>query len=315
MPGGGSFVAVDWGTTRLRAWLVDEGGAVIDHRSLRAGIMHRRERSFGDVFDEALGDWHQDGARPVLMAGMVGSRQGWVEAPYAPCPARLEDLVGHVLAVPERRNVFIVPGLAQTGPGQRPDVMRGEETQLFGLPGDTSGIAILPGTHSKWVRLDSGAILSFATFLTGELFDLLTRHSIIAAVMTGLDAPVGVTPAFRRGAGEAMADDGPGILQSLFTVRARGVLGDMSGSELPGYLSGLLVGAEFREGLRAMTEPGAAPADGSPIMLVGHEGLTSLYAAAAAEAGLSTIAYGEECGLAGLLAVARAMGLGQGRPR
>ncbi len=301
-----ALIAVDWGSTRLRAWLVAGDGRVLDQRALRRGITQLEGRTYAEVFDEAVGDWHQGGRLPALMAGMVGSRQGWIEAPYAPCPARLADLVGQVVPVPERANVFIVPGLAQQGEGRRPDVIRGEETQLFGLGEDVTGIAILPGTHAKWARLENGAVTSFATFLTGEVYELLTRHSIIGKVMTGLDREPSASPAFARGAEEALSEGHPGTLQSLFTVRARGILGEMAGDDLPGYLSGLLIGAENRERMSMLAREGATM---THAMLCGAPALTGIYARVLGQIGIGTTAFGEDRAVAGLLAIARTIGL------
>src|SRR5581483_916864 len=148
-----ALIAIDWGTSSLRAWRMGGSGDILDRRRDGLGILKVEDRAFAAAFEKVVGDWTKASPDvPVLMAGMIGSRQGWVEAPYANCPATVEMLGQHLAEVPAYARVRTVPGLARREAGEAPDVMRGEETQIFGL-GLYNALAILPGTHSKWTSV------------------------------------------------------------------------------------------------------------------------------------------------------------------
>lgn len=276
-------VLIDWGTTNARAYLLARGD-VAERRHLPRGIRHVPPGGFAGALAELLGSWDAPDL-PILMSGMIGSRQGWIEVPYRSCPARLEDLAAHLLAVPGRPNVRIVPGLCRVdGDGTRHDVMRGEEVQVFGAVADARhAVLCLPGTHSKWVRYDDGCLADFATAMTGEVFDVLRRHSLLAALMP--DAGDGAVPSnaaaadgFRRGLDRAVETGG--LLNHLFGVRAEGLFGAIPAEGLPAYLSGLLIGHE----IRAMADlfPTSAP-----LRLVAEGALAERYAAAFRHLGLA----------------------------
>jgi 2-dehydro-3-deoxygalactonokinase len=283
------YIAVDWGTTNRRAYLIDASGRLVDTFADELGLMAVPEGGFdaaGAEIRRRLGD------RPMLLAGMVGSNRGWREAPYAPAPAGVEDLASAILWI-EPGRTGIVPGVSQSGAAGA-DVMRGEEVQVLGavaaghVPPDT--LICHPGTHAKWIRMESGRIASFRTMMTGELFSLLTRHSILA---DQLRDEVTVNPSFERGVAEAL--DGAEILGSLFRIRARHLLGEEEG-EPADYASGLLIGCDVRAGL-AMHAGGA-------IALIGRPDLCALYAAALAQAGHATTRLdGAEAFLAGIKVV------------
>ncbi len=266
MIGKGPFIAVDWGTTNRRAWRIDARGDVEAALEDAAGVTSVAASAFpAKVAElrETLGDL------PMLLGGMIGSNRGWHETPYVACPADARTLADAVLWVDERTG--IIPGAAQKR-RDAPDVMRGEEVQIVGalasglVPEDTT--LCLPGTHAKWVRLREGRIASFSTWMTGELFALLGKHSILAPQMQG-EARIG--PGFAAGVvASALGDP----LARLFAVRAAHLL-DAPVTDGAGYVSGLLIGAEVRAGLRE--------SEGEVLHLIGRPDLTALYAAAIAQ--------------------------------
>jgi 2-dehydro-3-deoxygalactonokinase len=268
-------ILIDWGTTNARAYLL-AGGEVTDRRRRPRGIRQVPPGGFAAALAELLGS-HEAQDLPILMSGMIGSRQGWVEVPYRPCPARLEDLAAHLHAVPGRPNVRIVPGLCRAdGDGTHHDVMRGEEVQVFGAMADAPhAVLCLPGTHCKWVRYDDGCLADFATAMTGEVFDVLRRHSLLAALMLPADdgaAPAdGTADAFRRGL-DRSAEAG-GLLHHLFGVRTEGLFGAIPAEGLASYLSGMLIGHE----IRTMSDLFPSP---DPVRLVAEGALAGRYALA-----------------------------------
>lgn len=294
-----ALIAVDWGTSSFRAWRTDAEGRVLERRRAARGILTVPAGGWDEAVAELLGDWLAASDAPVLMCGMVGSRQGWIEAPYAAAPASLAELAAQLAPVPEQPRFRIVPGLSwRAEPSSAAELMRGEETQLLGLDRRVR-LAVLPGTHSKWALLDSGRVRRFVTYMTGELFDLLAHRSILGRLMpegSELD-PAG----FDRGLDDSAAE-GFDIAGALFGVRSRGLLGDLAAGQLSGYLSGLLVGGEVRSALRRL----AAEEAQATVAIVGSGPLAALYARALASAGRSTEAHDEDLALHGLLRLAAA---------
>lgn len=245
MTAGAAVAAVDWGTTSLRVWLLDGAGQALAERRSDEGMQVAREKGFAAILERILGEMGAGSDLPAIVCGMAGARQGWVEAPYLTIPARIDDVLAGGVRVPGVvRDVRIVPGLAQRVE-ETPDVMRGEETQLAGAAARLSGarnIVCLPGTHSKWVEVDDGAIAGFRTFITGELFALLSAQSILRHSLEGA-APTDVSdPAFAAGVERGLAAR---TLGSLFSIRAGGLLHDRRPSESAATLSGLLIGGEI----------------------------------------------------------------------
>jgi 2-dehydro-3-deoxygalactonokinase len=285
------FIAVDWGTTNRRAYLIDASGIRVDEFEDHKGVLSVPAVGFPDAVAEIrakLGD------KPLLLAGMIGSNRGWKEAPYVPCPAGIDDLAAKLVWVGERE--AIVPGVSYLGQG-RADVMRGEEVQLLG--GVAAGLvardalACHPGTHNKWASLRGGVIHLFGTVMTGELFSLLKEHSILADLLQG---EVDVNGAFKRGVQRVLDRDM--LPADLFGARAQVLLGQMSKDDVPSYVSGLLVGTDVRIGL---TWPLAAR-----IPVLGRKELTKLYASAIEQAGREAIELdGETCFLAGINEIAK----------
>lgn len=281
------YIAVDWGTTNRRAYLLDDQDLLQDEFADDCGLMAVPAGGF----DRAVAEIRERlGDRPMLLAGMVGSNRGWREAPYVPCPADAHDLAQAILWV-EPGRTGIVPGVCQRGEAGA-DVMRGEEVQVLGavarglVPADAT--ICHPGTHAKWIKIEKGRIARFQTMMTGEMFSLLTEHSILADQLAG---EAQVDDAFHSGVAEALA--GGDLLSSLFRVRAGHLLGEGYANGAS-YASGLLIGCDVRAGL-------ALSADEGVIALVGRLDLCALYAAALARAGRQTTQLdGEDAFLAGI---------------
>jgi 2-dehydro-3-deoxygalactonokinase len=285
------LIAVDWGTTNRRAYRLDSSGARIDDFEDGKGALSVPKGEFPAAvaeIRERLGDL------PLLLAGMAGSNRGWVDAPYLPCPVGIDDLVKNLVWAGERE--AIIPGVSFVGQG-RADVMRGEEVQLLGGVAaglvNPEGFVCHPGTHNKWVSLRHGTIHIFGTVMTGELFNLLKEHSILADL---LQAPVEVNDAFRRGVRHAMEREM--LPAALFGVRAAVLLGQANKEDSSSYVSGLLIGTDVRIGL---TWPASAR-----IGVIGRPELTRLYAAAISETDREAIEIdGEQCFLAGIQEIAK----------
>jgi 2-dehydro-3-deoxygalactonokinase len=240
-----AVAAVDWGTSSLRVWLLDEAGKVLAERRSDEGMQIARETGFPAILERILGELGADAALPAIVCGMAGARQGWVEAPYVTVPTRIGEVLAGAIRVPGiTRDVRIVPGLAQRDE-DAPDVVRGEETQLAGAAERLAGghnIVCLPGTHSKWVEVDDGAIGRFRTFLTGELFAVLSANSILKHSLEGAGSVSSTDPAFDVGVERGLAAR---TLGSLFSIRAGGLLFDRKANESAATLSGLLIGGEI----------------------------------------------------------------------
>jgi 2-dehydro-3-deoxygalactonokinase len=244
-----ALIGLDWGTTSCRAYLIGADGAVLERVAGGPGILKVENGAFGAAFDAMTGGW--SARLSVVLSGMIGSRQGWREAPYARCPAGADDLVTAMATIDHAgRAIALVPGLSTENDGM-PDVMRGEETQIFGalaLSGRDGGLFLLPGTHSKWAEVRDGRIVSFRTFMTGEVFAALKDHTILGRLMR---EGVPDTDGFARGVREGAALGSAGaLLNRLFATRTYGLMARLADTALSDYLSGLLVGAEIAEATR-----------------------------------------------------------------
>ena len=277
--GGETLVGVDWGGSNLRAFRFAPDGAVTELRSSGRGVAALGEQSFEQVLASVIGDWKTAAASPlrILLCGMVGGRGGWREAPYVRCPADVNAVAaGMVRLETVLGEAWIVPGLSTITPQGFPDVLRGEETQIFGaLEPSGDSLVITPGTHSKWCRVRGGRINGFRTYMTGELFAVLKTHSILGRLMQG-DAHD--DEAFALGVRRALAD--PDLLGLLFSVRGEGLFNGVAAEALAAYLSGLLIGAEVRAGLAEAQDPRH-----TPILVIAAEGLAELYRQALTLAG------------------------------
>jgi len=276
------LIAVDWGTSSLRAARLAADGTVLEERAAPRGILGVPTGGFPAVLRETCGDWLADARAPCLISGMAGSRQGWREAPYCACPAGLADVTGR-LAWIEPGRIAIVPGLACEHEGV-PDVMRGEEVQVFGaleLLDVRDGVA-------------GGRVTSFATLMSGEFYALLRQHSILARTLPADDGPLD-PDAFLRGVRHARASGS--LLHSAFSARTLALFDRIPAAALPSYLSGLVIGEELRV---------QDPAPG-PVVLIGSEALTERYALALGALGRASRRLGSEATWRGLWAVARAV--------
>jgi len=290
------WIAVDWGTTSLRLYRLDSNGGIAGRRESARGILSVEDGGFAAVLAEAAAGW-LDGGR-VLMCGMIGSANGWLEAPYADCPAGFGELAAGLAAVPDApAPTWIVPGVAYHDANGVPDVMRGEETQIFGaldLLDVDEGVFVLPGTHSKWAEVVDGRIVRFETYLTGEAFDVLRRHSILGR----LAQEAGDGDGFA--AGIAAARSGGPLLHDLFSVRARTLFKQVAPADVADFLSGLLIGHELRDGL--------AMADGRAVHVIGGAELSRRYLAALELFGAKARAVPGEVSARGLFRIASTMG-------
>ena len=263
------MIAVDWGTSSFRAFRL-QGARTLDHVSSDRGIMRIEPGGFEATLRAAVGPWLALGESHILMSGMIGSRQGWAEAAYLPCPADAAALAARLLRVPfDGAELRIVPGLQATDAGGTPEVMRGEETQIIGS--DAAGLVCLPGSHSKWAQVgDAGEILGFHTYLSGEAFAAIRAATILGRMMPDA-APDDA--AFDRGVARSGAEGH--LLHHLFGVRTLGLMGELAPEQSASYLSGLLIGHEIRSAMPA----------GASVTLLGSAGLCALYGRAIAACG------------------------------
>ena len=309
-----ALIGLDWGSTRLRAYLLSRDGAVLAVRSsdagasrLAAGVAGKeRAALFERQLRGLIDDWLTP-RRPIVACGMVGSAHGWREAAYVPCPVDLHQLYRHSTLVTgsDGLEVWVVPGASYRAAGVAPDVMRGEETQVIGaLAQDAAWAAgaliVLPGTHSKWVRIADAKLVSFATRMTGELFDVLRSHSLLARSLedtTGFDRD-----AFEQGLEASRDARGSDLSHLLFGIRTLHLFGERTPIALTDYLSGLLIGHELASGLPQAPEELA-------LVLVGDERLCSRYQLALERFGRQATAQLVDSAALGLAAVARSQGL------
>lgn len=296
------LIALDWGTSNLRASLLGATGQVLATRAGAAGVMAVPERRFAEALLALVGDWLSDHPGAALLAsGMVGSRQGWQEAPYLECPATLAEAARHLLPVPVRPGcvLHVVPGLHCVGADGCDDVMRGEETQLWGAHLAPGRCCVLPGTHSKWAWSGTeGAIDSFQTWMTGEAYALFTQHSILGRLMRFGEAPDAA--AFERGVRLGLAEHA-GLLHALFAARTAGLMDRLPAAALPDFLSGLLVGAEIGGATRQRRPEG--------VTLLGESALAARYAQAFAIASIDTTFAPQDATTRGQWRLALAAGL------
>jgi 2-dehydro-3-deoxygalactonokinase len=298
------LIALDWGTSNLRASLLGADGAVLESRGAAAGVMAVPERGFAQALQALCGDWLSAHGCACIASGMIGSRQGWVEAPYLECPAGPLQAARELTVVDlgGGRRLHIVPGLRCIAANGQADVMRGEETQLWGAGLEPGACCVLPGTHSKWAWVgDDDRVLTFQTWMTGELYALLTQHGILGRLM-----------AFGGAFDAAAFDDGvqlgvrhhAELPHLLFAARTAGLMGERAPEALPDFLSGLLIGAEVA-GARRHT-------DATQVTLLGDSALCDRYAHALQSAGVAVQRAAPEATPRGQWRVAQAAGLTQG---
>lgn len=288
------LVAVDWGTSSLRGALINSEGVVLEKRAFPQGILQVAHGQFPNVFEQRFGDWM--GADTLcLISGMAGSRQGWREAPYCPCPSGFEDIAQHLQWI-EKDRIGIVPGLS-TWNDDTPDVMRGEEIQIFGaLAAQQIQTAqfVLPGTHSKWAQVLDGKISAFKTFMTGEFYALLSQHSILAKTCLP-DAPL-KKEVFIDGVMQSQKSGG--LLHHAFSARSLALFEKLNPAQSSSYISGLLIGEEIKSAKADRLD------DSTPFLILGSGQLTQRYGFAMEALGLSATAMTDEVTWSGLWALA-----------
>lgn len=285
------WIAVDWGTSNMRAWAMSASGTVLAAATSDQGMGKLARDAFEPALVDTIADWI-NGPTTVIACGMVGSRQGWAEAPYAtvPCAALPSDLVQAPTTHPDL-TVYVIPGIKQASPA---DVMRGEETQITGFLARNTGwdgVICLPGTHTKWVHISADEVVSFQTFMTGELFDTIGKHTVLrhSVAAEGWDSD-----AFAKGLDMGLSRP-ERLAGRLFSLRANGLLNDMSGAAARAQLSGLLIGAELTAAKPYWL--------GQNIAVIGDGALSKLYVdALATQAAPATQVNASAITLAGLTA-------------
>jgi 2-dehydro-3-deoxygalactonokinase len=307
-----AVIVGDWGTSKLRLFLCTGDGTVL---ATKAGPGAAAvDRPFPQLLSALLSDWQRGhGELPIVLCGMVGSSFGWTQAPYVPCPASAGQIAAGCVAI-EGARVRIVPGLSCTNRLAAPDLMRGEETQILGAlqlePALLKGrrLLCLPGTHTKWAVVNDGVVSDFLTAPTGELYSLLTRHSVLIS-----DARNGQTPAtasaddagFAQGVEQIRQVPAANLLHRLFQCRSRRLVGEMTPAGVSGFLSGLLIASDAQGALRLMAHGTAGS-----VHIVGAEQLARLYARALAVLGASPeIVDGDAAARAGLMHIHRSHGV------
>ncbi len=288
------LVAVDWGTSSLRGALINREGVVLEKRAFPQGILQVAHGQFQHVFEQRFGDWMGAGTL-CLISGMAGSRQGWREAPYCPCASGFDDIAQHLQWI-EKDRIGIVPGLS-TWNDDTPDVMRGEEIQIFGaLAAQQIQTAqfVLPGTHSKWAQVLDGKISAFKTFMTGEFYALLSQHSILAKTCLP-DAPL-KKEVFIDGVMQSQKSGG--LLHHAFSARSLALFEKLNPAQSSSYISGLLIGEEIKSVKADRYD------DSTPLFILGNGQLTQRYGFAMEALGLSATALPDEVTWSGLWALA-----------
>lgn len=272
------WIAVDWGTSSLRAWAMGADGTILAEAQSSKGMGTVTHAAFETTLLELIEPWFETAHLPiqVIACGMVGARQGWVEAPYASVPCLpISARLTKAPTTDPRINVCIVSGLSQNTPA---DVMRGEETQIAGFQAEFpkfDGIICLPGTHTKWVHVSAGEVVSFQSFMTGEFFALLSQHSVLKH---SLRDGIWDDAAFEKALSDSLSRPEK-IYAKLFSLRAEDLLHGLNGGAAKARLSGLLIGAEL-----AAAKPYWL---GQMVALIGADGLTDLYATALKSQGIT----------------------------
>lgn len=300
------LISVDWGTTSFRAYLVATAGAVLDRRESGAGILAVKDGDFAGTLCVAVADWlATTPGLSIVMSGMIGSRQGWVEAPYVATPADAAAIAAASVLVDAASlpAIRLVPGLVTRAADGRPDVIRGEETQVIGAMHrlDVSdGLFVLPGTHAKWLTVAGGALAGFETYMTGEVFAALKDHTILGRTMAAGSAAAmgaGSGAGFARGVMLGADSGHPGhLLNRIFSARTLGLMSELADTEAADYLSGLLIGAE----LAAATSGGARR-----FTIIASQALAARYQTAASLLGLACDVAPADCVVAGHFALSR----------
>jgi 2-dehydro-3-deoxygalactonokinase len=302
-----ALIAIDWGTTSARAYRLDARGRILGERSAPLGVQKVEPGKFPQALIALLGGDVPEGI-PMIACGMIGSRQGWIEAPYRDCPADFEGVAAALTPVPGTR-LRIVPGLVCRDADGVPDVMRGEETQIMGALDDQTWaqaaprVVVLPGTHSKWALVGGRAIAAFATFMTGELYAVLREHSILGR-LAATGSP-GDGAALERGVRVSLRE-AAALPHDLFSARTLALTGALAPEAVADYLSGLLLGAEVAAGRRWLETHAVT---GGSVILVGEAALCERYRRALALTGIEAAMGPPDAAARGLWRIARHSGM------
>jgi len=295
-----ALVSIDWGTSSFRARLAGADGRALEAVESDTGALGLPPGAHEAFLAERISDWtRRFPGLPIVLSGMVGARLGWIEAPYVPCPAGLAEIAAKTLKLDTARlgRLLVVPGVSATDAQGAPDVMRGEETQIFGALvacKRDNGLFVLPGTHSKWVRVEAGRIVAFATFMTGEIFAALKDHTVLGRMMAPASDAARGAEGFARGLAAAQALEQPGdLLSAVFKTRTLALFDALPADALADYLSGLLIGAEILAGARGARE----------ATLVGSAALTARYRTAGEALGVELTPAPENCATLGQIAL------------
>ncbi len=301
-----ALIAIDWGSSSFRAYLMSREAEVVDEVASGDGIGSVEPGAYPATLRRLVGRWlDAHPSLPVIASGMVGSRHGWREAAYVKCPAGPRDVASHLTQVEaDGRRVALAPGLSYVDDAGLPDVMRGEETEIFGIADSGASLIVLPGSHSKWARVEGERVVAFKTFVTGELFAALRDHTVLGAFAHAAPAKApgkAFALGVERGAAAVDGKGKSGLLGLMFGARTLPLMGKLEPDDSGEYLSGLLIGAEIGEGLRL--HPGEAP------HLAGAEALVRRYIAAFEALGVAARSAPPRAAARGLFRIARDGGL------
>jgi 2-dehydro-3-deoxygalactonokinase len=299
------LVAIDWGSSSFRAYLMSPDARVLDEVASGDGIGSVAAGAYPATLKRLIGRWLDAyPSLPVVASGMVGSRHGWREAAYAKCPAGPSEVAAQLTLVETGRRVHLAAGLSYIDEAGQPDVMRGEETEIFGIAEAGARLIVLPGSHSKWAKVDGDRVVAFKTFVTGELFAALRDHTIVGAFARAAPAKSPGEPfalGVRRGAAAGACEGKAGLLGLMFGARSLPLMGALPDDDAGEYLSGLLIGAEIGEARRLF--PGETP------YVAGAEALVERYLAAFQALDVSARAAPRHAAARGLFRIARDGGL------
>jgi 2-dehydro-3-deoxygalactonokinase len=300
------LLAIDWGSSSFRAYLMAPNGEILDEVASGDGIGSVAAGAYPATLKRLIGRWLEaHPSLPVVASGMVGSRHGWREAAYVKCPAGPREVATQLTPVEaDGRRVHLAAGLSYVDEAAQPDVMRGEETEIFGVADSGARLIVLPGSHSKWAKVNGDRVVAFKTFVTGELFAALRDHTVAGAFARAAPAKspgeafaLGV----RRGAAAVACEGKSGVIGLLFGARSLPLTGGLAEDDAGEYLSGLLIGAEIGEARRFF--PGEEP------HVAGAEALVARYLAAFEALGVSARAAPRRAAARGLFRIARDGGL------
>jgi 2-dehydro-3-deoxygalactonokinase len=300
------LLAIDWGSSSFRAYLMAPNGEILDEVASGDGIGSVAAGAYPATLKRLIGRWLEaHPSLPVVASGMVGSRHGWREAAYVKCPAGPREVATQLTPVEaDGRRVHLAAGLSYVDEAAQPDVMRGEETEIFGVADSGARLIVLPGSHSKWAKVNGDRVVAFKTFVTGELFAALRDHTVAGAFARAAPAKspgeafaLGV----RRGATAVACEGKSGVMGLLFGARSLPLTGGLAEDDAGEYLSGLLIGAEIGEARRFF--PGEEP------HVAGAEALVARYLAAFEALGVSARAAPRRAAARGLFRIARDGGL------